>query len=397
MITNEQLKKIADSYTPAFVFDADELKSRVAKIKELLGTAGFVYSIKANPFLIEPLSGCVDALEVCSPGELAICKALGVAAEKIIYSGVNKGLEDIREAVCYSKENNSVKSVRTLTAESIRHYELIRQVVKETGTAVDVILRLSAKNQFGMSKDDLFTIVAKNRDCDRIRISGIHYFAGTQRTKLKHQQEELQMLDEVLANFRKETGIERPVLEYGPGLPYPYFTDDDFSDTLAPLKALSDDLQQIAKVCELSVEMGRFLASSCGIYLTRVADTKSSFDHNWCILDGGINHVNYLGQMMGLKIPKLRLLDQRDGDEMHWTLCGSLCTTNDVLIRDFVAPAFSIGDVIAFENIGAYSVTEGLNLFLSRTMPRILLFENGEANERRAPFETWKLNTGAKE
>ena len=34
------------------------------------------------------------------------------------------------------------------------------------------------------------------------------------------------------------------------------------------------------------------------------------------------------------------------------------------------------GDLLVFENIGAYSVTEGIYLFLSRKMPRIVLYND---------------------
>ena len=47
-----------------------------------------------------------------------------------------------------------------------------------------------------------------------------------------------------------------------------------------------------------------------------------------------------------------------------------------------------------FENIGAYSVTEGIYLFLSRKMPRIVLY-NGISDIRLARdfVDTSRLNT----
>ena len=52
------------------------------------------------------------------------------------------------------------------------------------------------------------------------------------------------------------------------------------------------------------------------------------------------------------------------------------------------------GDVLAFERIGAYSVTEGPALFLSRDMPRIVL--HGEGGDRlvRDTIPSCKLNQG---
>ena len=141
MPKNTVLQSIADEYgTPSFLFDADELIERVEEIKSILSDSvnriRLCYSIKANPFLIPSLIDKVDMLEGCSPGELKICESYKVPPEMIIYSGVHKE-EDIREAVGYG--------VAVLTAESIRHYELINSVVTESGSKVKMILRLSSK------------------------------------------------------------------------------------------------------------------------------------------------------------------------------------------------------------------------------------------------------------
>ena len=52
------------------------------------------------------------------------------------------------------------------------------------------------------------------------------------------------------------------------------------------------------------------------------------------------------------------------------------------------------GDLLVFDNIGAYSVTEGIYLFLSRKMPRIVLY-NGISDIRlvRDFVDTSRLNT----
>ena len=406
MISDKTLLDISKEYgTQTYVFDAQEALSRAGSIHSILNdnsqdgcTIGLCYSIKANPFLIPVLGEVVEFFEVCSPGELEICIKEGVPGRKIIYSGVHKEAEDISRAVEYG--------AAILTAESIRHYELIKEAAKGINGKIGIILRLTSQNQFGMSQEDLEYIIRDNKDNpdSNIVIEGIHYFAGTQREKLKHQKRELQMLKELIVSLRERFGIALPRLEYGPGLAYPYFADEDSSDTLRPLKELAAELRDIATLCELTVEMGRFLASSCGYYLTRICDIKSSSDNNWCIVDGGINHVNYLGSMMGLKVPHIRFLsaDARkdksgnstdiSADVKSYTVCGSLCTANDVLVRSLDMHSPQTGDVLAFENIGAYSVTEGIYLFLSRTMPTIVIFNDGKIMKIRDRIEPWHLN-----
>jgi len=412
-----ELRDISCEYgTPSFLFDTVALKARMKAIKEIVGDkVHLCYSIKANPFLIPAMLECVEKLEVCSPGELAICKMKKVPGDKIIYSGVNKTCIDVREAVEYD--------AGVYTAESILQFELLNASAIEHGKVIPVLPRLNAGSQFGMSKEDYCYLVANREQFKGIKIVGIHYFVGTQRKKLSEQKAELEMLKGFIAELKEEYGFVVEKLEYGPGLPVPYFTVDDFTDTLAPVKEIAADLQAMAELVDLTVEMGRFYVSECGYYLTKVMDQKSNKGTNYAIVDGGMNHLTYLGQMMGMKVPVIKHLPiehiengkeaadlagslkasvYRDGtvvgqlpadEEVNWSLCGSLCTTADVIVRQAPFKNLQMGDVLVFSNIGAYSVTEGIHLFLSRTMPRIVLY-NGEGDVELARdfMETCQLN-----
>lgn len=401
-MTDIELKKIATEYgTPAFLFDTVALRKRMSEIKEIVGEkVHLCYSIKANPFLIPTMLECVEKLEVCSPGELDICKMQKVPGDRIIYSGVNKTRMNIDDAVEYESG--------VYTAESILQLELLNESAIAHGKIIPVLLRLNAGSQFGMSKEDLCDAIANRLEYCGVEIEGIHYFAGTQRKKLTEQKAELVMLKELMAELKSVYGFEVQKLEYGPGLPVPYFTVDDFTDTLAPIREIATDLQNVAEQVHLTVEMGRFYVSECGYYLTKVMDQKSNKGTNYAIVDGGMNHLNYLGQMMGMKIPVIKhypmqqhdthnlgisLKEKATGEDVNWSLIGSLCTTADVIVRQIVFKDLKLGDILAFTNIGAYSVTEGIHLFLSRTMPRILLY-HGEGNVQIARdfMETSMLN-----
>lgn len=390
-----ELLELAKEYgTPAFVFDVEAFWRRLDKVADIFGEdVRLCFAMKANPFLAAAAADHGTRLEVCSPGELAICEDVGISAHQIVYSGVNKQVEDVSRAIAYR--------VGVLTAESVRHVEIIEQCAARANTKVDVLLRLNAGSQFGMSKDDLLAIIDRRAQYPHLDIVGLHYFVGTQRKKLKHQARELEKLRALLADIELVHGFKVQRLEYGPGLAVPYFADDDFTDDLAPARELAPHLRELAKDVELTVEMGRFFAASCGTYLTRVADLKENEGTSYCILDGGINHLTYAGQIMGLKVPALvnlsALADQmREQDARAWTLCGSLCTVNDVLVREVELDSLQLDDVLAFANAGAYSVTEGVHLFLSRTMPRVVLRYDGGSELARDFIETSTLNTPRK-
>ena len=390
-MTEDELRGLADRFgTPTYVFDEREFCARVRDIRALFGEGiASCFSIKANPFLIPAALSEGMQLEVCSPGELEICRARGVDPQRIVYSGVCKQATDVRAALSYG--------VSVFTAESPLQLELVNRIAAEAGKRVSVLLRLSGGSQFGMTRADLTSCVERRGALAGVELVGIHYFVGTQRKKLRRQRAELEMLVALAEELEREQGWRPQRLEYGPGLAIPYFEGDDFTDTLAPARELAGDLRQVAERFELTVEMGRFYASTCGSYLTRVVDVKEGIDQPYAFVDGGMNHVTYVGQTMGMKVPRIRNLDA--GDEVPdgrqagpWTLCGSLCTTNDVLVRELALP-LGCGDVLSFDNIGAYAVTEGVYLFLSRTMPRIVLIGEQGPVLVRDFVESWELNT----
>lgn len=387
-----QLASIAKEFgTPSFVFDESALAYRMREIKAIVGdSVHLCYSIKANPFLIPAMADLVEMLEVCSPGELEICEDLGVNPDMILFSGVNKTREDIDHAIH--------AGVTLFTAESLQHVRLLNEAAIRASIVYPVLLRLTAGSQFGMDESDMLDVIQNRDQYVGLRFVGVHYFSGTQRAKLdKDQRKELAMLSGLIDRLKAEYGFECEKIEYGPGLYFPYFAHEDHSDTLAPIRELAPDLKKLAEKCHLTIEMGRFFASECGTYLTSVIDTKTNCGHNYAILDGGIHHVNYLGGTMGMRNPIITHIagPLHLGDTpADWSLCGSLCTTADILVRKIGLEGLVMEDVLAFHNIGAYSVTEGPALFLSRNMPRILLADDDGVRLVRDTIHSSSLNQG---
>lgn len=378
-MNSEALQDIAASFaTPAFIFDADEFGRRAKNVKSAIGGASLCYSIKANPFLLACLPEEIDRVEVCSPGELAICRRVGVDPSTVVYSGVNKGSEDIAEAIEYGAE--------LLTAESLRQLGLINAAALAAGKRVRVALRLTSGNQFGMDSENLKRAVAERGSYEGVDIVAIHYYSGTQKKKLAVVEKELAELEKLADILEERFGLSGISLEYGPGLPADYFGDDPEGRDMAVLAEAGAMIAAVAARRSVTVEFGRFLASPCGTYLTAAADIKNNNGENFVICDGGINHLKYYGQTMAMQTPPITLLGDHGEKTEDYTLCGSLCTTADILVRKVTLPALSVGDVLAFGRCGAYSVTEGIGLFLSRQLPRIVLHSERGGNRLLRDF-----------
>ena len=146
---------------------------------------------------------------------------------------------------------------------------------------------------------------------------------------------------------------------------------------------------------QITLELGRFIAATCGTYYTKIVDMKKNNDIIWCIVNGGMHQINYFGQMMAMKIPYYRQLKAQEtgNEEVKCNISGSLCTVNDNIVKSLSLHHPEIGDIIEFQNTGAYCMYEGISLFLSRDLPKIYLYDKQEGlTLMRDTFETNVLN-----
>lgn len=372
--------------TPSYIFDIAVLKDRVKKMRELLGNIKLCYAMKANPFLIGDLQDAVDCFEVCSHGEFRICMRKNIPAEKIVYSGVYKSAAETEEAIAYCRD----KAIYTV--ESVSQFVLLEKLAQKFSLKLRVVLRLSSSNQFGMDEDTIFALLQRFRNNSLI-FEGIHYYSGTQKRAEKIDKEILFLKG--FADKIKEKGYSFPRLEYGPGLAVSYFQGENDVSEWDLLKDISRKLNTCFDV-SITLETGRFLAAECGKYLTKIVDIKKTYGNYFCIVDGGINHLNYYNQMMAMKKPFIRQCKigkaEVDGDA-EFTICGSLCTTADVLVKSYPLKDAGTGDLLIFSKAGAYSVTEGIYLFLSRDLPFIYIRkEDGSLIAVRENLRTDPIN-----
>ena len=360
------LLEIADRYgTPVYVFNTDVLVQRVQAVQTAFSNnVQLCYSMKANPFLSSIVP--INKLEVCSPGELEICRALQLPPSHILYSGVNKTQKCIEDALDYD--------VTHLTAESPLQLTRIEQAAGVRGLLVEVLLRLTGDDQFGMDAKTVRRLIETRSEYPHTRLTGLHFFSGTQKRSAKVIQQELDMLIQFSDSLKQDFGFDTQKLEYGAGLFADYFGEDADAREMQLLYDIAPFVREGAKRFSLTVEMGRFFAASCGEYLTSVADIKTTDGKNIAIMDGGIHQVNYDGITLAPAPPPVTVLNNNAVPVVAWMIYGSLCSRGDVLARNIKLPQLTLSDILCFHQTGAYAATEGMAHFLSRDIPAIVLY-----------------------
>lgn len=379
----ELLKKFS---TPLYVFDSSRLQDRIDYLRSHL-PAGvrLVYAMKANTFILKELEDLVDGFEVCSPGEANICEKSGVADEMLVISGVYKSKEYIEALV------SGRKKIGMYTVESMEQYAYFCEIAEKYHTRIPLLLRLTSGNQFGINAEEISAIIAEANP--HVAIHGIQFFSGTQKLSLKRLKREITKVDTLLTQLREQQGFIPKMLEFGPGFPVMYFEQDvyDEDELLAGFSRLLEEMENQVPV---TLELGRAIAACCGTYYTKVVDTKVNAKERYAIVDGGMNHLVYYSQTMAMKVPMHDIFPQREENNAEpWNICGSLCTINDLFVKQLPVANLAIGDVLAFYNTGAYCMTEGISLFLSHKLPRVVLKDRaGEYRLLRPSVDTSQFN-----
>ena len=377
---------MTDIITPSYVFDIDIFQSDIRRVRQIMQNVPLTFSMKANPVLANFVSDDIAHIEVCSPGEFEICKKFGISGKRIIYSGVLKREEEIREALDYK--------VDIITAESDTQFELIKKCAEEKGISSKVILRLTSGNQFGISRDHLVSLIEKNQGDECVDIIGLHYYSGTQKKRDDQIKKDLELLNDTYLFLKNEKDYKCRLVEYGPGLAVDYFEQDIYAKMGERVHGLVEMIGQYEVSEVIGLEFGRILASSCGSYRTKVCDIKDNNGVCYVITDGGIHQLRYYGQNMAMQIPPMKVEGQKyDYEDMKdYCICGSLCTVSDVLVRNCKLPKLKSGDIITFGWCGAYSSTEASSLFLSRELPVIYLKKDNNVEIYREMVQTCNIN-----
>ena len=392
-MSKEVLQQAIEQFsTPFYLFDEGELHRQVEHLRSLLSpNVQLCYAMKANSFVLQQAARDVERIEVCSPGEAYTCFELGIPDDKIVISGVHKDAAFIGDVV------RDHPGIARYTVESCAQFDLLCKAAHTTGHAINLLMRLTSGNQFGITANEVKQLATRCQDDPLVHFCGIQHYSGTQKTSAKRLGRELKGIDQLIASLQDECGIPVEELEFGPGFPVAYYESQEEAaaqqDEL--VRVVDGLLADMAFKGEVVLELGRSMAASCGTYATGIVDTKRNKTGNYAIVDGGKHQFVYYGNAMSMRQPPCELLPVRtQGPVEPWNICGSLCTVTDILVKQLEVCEPQVGDVLCFSRAGAYCMTEGISLFLSRDLPQVVMCDtSGELRLARERFEAWPLNT----
>ncbi len=387
--------------TPLFVYDAAVMRRTYrALCAAVAGFAEVDFSVKANPnpAVIRVFSEEGAGAEIASGAEFEAALTAGVSPQRILFAGPGKGAADLDRVVGGGigeiHLENREEMVRVAAAAE-RYGTTVRVALRINpgATAQGGAMRMGGKpSPFGFDEEDIDAAIDAVEATPRLRLVGLHLFAGTQGLKADVLLGQWAYGLGLAAHMAQRIGRPLETIDLGGGLGIPYFSGDTaldlgairagLPDLIATLRA--DPLLASARVV---LEPGRYLAGSAGIYAARVLAVKVSRGSRFVITDGGMHHhlaaSGNLGQIVKRDFPLVAVVDA-GAERAATAVVGPLCTPLDMLARAASLPPLAEGDLVAVLQSGAYGLTASPTGFLSHPMPAEVLVEGGEAAVIRA-------------
>jgi diaminopimelate decarboxylase len=182
------------------------------------------------------------------------------------------------------------------------------------------------------------------------------------------------------ADIAEAIGAPIPELNLGSGFDVACRPGDEPLDIDRVAVALNETLCEAPRSLantRFSIELGRWLVSESGVYLTRVLDRTESCGQTFLTTDGGGHHlIGATGSLGERGITNFPIaVANRFGapSEEEVTVTGCLCTPFDVLGDDVALPRAEEGDLIAVFCAGAYGLSASPQAWESRPLAREML------------------------
>ncbi|HEX8764658.1 MAG TPA: diaminopimelate decarboxylase [Candidatus Acidoferrum sp.] len=377
------LSSVAEKFaTPAYLYSGSAIADAYREFQDgLRGVSHAIcFAVKSNGNLsiLKRLAELGSGFDIVSGGELRLLKQIGVPGYRIVFSGVGKSREEIREALNYRVATQSAPGILLFNVESQAELEILNEEAarvvargaKPPATAIRVNPDVLAgghphiatgrhEHKFGMDWTEAKRLYLAHRDSKSIRWEGLSAHIGSQITTLDPFRRAVKRLVGYVEELKAQ-GIPLRYLDVGGGLGVRY-SDQKPPKRTAYAKLIKELLQGAG--VEMLLEPGRSIIAQSAVLLTRVAYTKTNRGKRFVIVDGAMNDL-MRPSLYGAIHPITKVT--RDGKEpsakrQRADIVGPVCETGDCFLRDWPLGDVRAGDLLAIWGAGAYGMALASN------------------------------------
>ena len=375
------IQELVNSFdTPLYVYDAEIIDRQYSRLKQAFSLCktriNFACKALNNVKVMRHLHDLGACLDTVSIQEVWLGLKAGFTPEEIIYTPNCVSMEEIDLAV---KEGVMI---------NIDNISILEQFGLKYGNTVPICIRINphvmAGGNINISTghiDSKFGIsIYQMRHVDRVvkntglNVIGLHMHTGSDIVDVDIFLRAADILFEQAEHFPDLTFID-----FGSGFKVPYKPDDHSTD----IEELGEKLtarfkefcSEYGRELELWFEPGKFLVSQAGTFLVKVNVLKQTTAAMFVGVDSGLNHL--IRPMLYNGYHHITNVSNPEGALRLYTVVGYICET-DTFGWDRKLNEVREGDILAFNNAGAYGMTMSSN-YNSRFRPAEVLIKNGKA------------------
>ena len=364
----------ADIGTPAYVYSKAALLESYRAYDDAFAEVPHVvcYSIKANANLgvLATLARAGAGADIVSGGELFRALRAGFPPSRIIFSGVGKTRDEMRDAL--------EAEILMFNVESLSELRALDDVARETGVRAPVALRVNPDvdpethpyiatglktSKFGIPFAQAHEVYAEAASLKGVEVVGADIHIGSQLTKAAPLADAVARIAALVKTLR-ERSIEIRMVDVGGGLGIRYRdeappTHREYARVLLPA------LRELGVTVLL--EPGRSIVGNAGILLTRVLYRKETGEKTFVVVDAAMNDLIrpalYDAYHELQPVAEARL----DAPRETVDVVGPICESGDFLAKDRALARTEEGDLLAIMSAGAYASAMASNY---NTRPR---------------------------
>jgi len=373
---------LAEKYgTPLYVYDFDYIENRYTTLKDAFaGKKSIInYAVKANSNLsvVAHLAKLGAGADCVSIGEVNRALTAGVNKYKIIFSGVGKRDDEIREAL--------EKDILLINLESEAEMKRVEMVAKELGKEARISIRVNPnidpethpyistglhENKFGVEIDMAKRMYIYANKSEFLNPVGIHFHIGSQLTKLTPIAESCAIVADLVRSL-KAIKIDIKFFDVGGGIGVVY--DDEVTIAAADY---TQAIFQATKGLDVTVlcEPGRYMVANAGAFFTKVLYEKVNDGKRFVIVDGGMNDL--IRPSLYNAYHKIEAVGVQ-GEKSEADVVGPVCESGDFFGKNVPLPALKHNDLVVVHSAGAYGFTMASN-YNTRAKAAEIAIEDGK-------------------
>ena len=367
--------------TPLYVYDENMLVNQCRT---------FISNFKSSRFKTEVLYAskafsCLEVLriasreglgvDVVSLGEIHTAYKAGYDMRRAYFHGNNKTREELQYAL--------EVGVGTIVIDNDYEYEMINEIVRESGNTVDVLLRINTgidahtheyiktakdDSKFGYSVYDetIYDLIADINNQSNLNFVGFHSHIGSQIFEKTSFFEAVKVVMEFTRRVQERLGLTISVLNLGGGFGV-YYTEEDRPFELAEF--LREYIEVVEResdnfgldLTKVVIEPGRSLTCNAGSTLYSVGGVKKTFaGREYVFVDGGMAD-NPRYALYKAKYEAMLANKMNEEADTTYTVAGKCCESGDMLVMDAKLPKAEQGDLLLVSSTGAYNYSMSSN------------------------------------